>query len=164
MKKKYFFLVFFTPFFSCNEKKTEFIRSEKRVQTFHYEGRYDYLDIVFIVNPPDKWADLVKLIDDYNSKTVNKDKVINSFDAFDRVFYRETRRTPRDFEDDESFIPDRLGDHSYDRIAMYSMKQCNGIRLKDVKVDSTQVEWKLEAYSDSPYSFDPIYYGHTCFE
>ena len=108
--------------------------------------------------------DLIKVIDDYNNTTVNKDKVINSFDFFNRSFYRESRKTPRDFQDDESFIPDRLGDHSYDHIAMYSMKQCNGIRLKGIKVDSTQVEWKLEAYSDGPFPFGSIYYGHTCFE
>ena len=160
MKKKYFLFLFFIPFFSCKEKKTEFIRSEKR----GYEGSDGYYDVIFIVNPPEKWVDLIKLIDDYNNTTINKDKVINSFDSFDRSFYRESRRTPRDFEDDESFIPDRLGDHRYDHIAMYSMRQCNRIRLKGVKVDSTQVEWKLEADSDSPYSFDPIYYGHTCFE
>ena len=163
MKKKYFLFLLFVPFFSCEEKKTEFIRSEERAQTFHYEGRQTYYDVVFIVNPPEQWADLIKLIDDYNNTTINKDKVVNSFDFFNRSFYRESRKTPRDFQDDESFIPDRLDDHRYDHIATYSMKQCNEVRLKGIKVDSTQVEWKLEAYSDSPYSFDPIYYGHTCF-
>ena len=162
MKNTYFILLFVIPFFSCSEKKTEFIRSEKRV--YGGAGAGYYHDIVFIVNPPEKWIELIQLIDSFNNTTVNKSKVINSYNTFSRDFYRESRKTPRDFEDDESFIPDRLGDHWYDHIARYSMTQCDGARLKGVKLDSTNVQWKLESPYEGPFPFGTIYQGHTCFE
>jgi hypothetical protein len=149
MKNQCFLFVFLFSFFSCAKKKTEFIHIETRVQTLDYEGHHDYYDVVFIINPPEKLEDIVKLIGDYNDSTIDKDKTINSFDYFNRTFYKESKRTPRDFQDNESFTPDRLYD--------------NGIRQKIKRVDSTEVEWKLESYFNSAFQFEPIYYGHTCF-
>jgi hypothetical protein len=157
MKKQIYFIVFFISFFSCEQKKTEFVYIKKRSHASYYEG-HRYLDeVVFVINPPRSAPELVKLIEAYNSNTIKQDSIKNSFYSFKRSFFRESNKTPRDFEDFNTFIPDRLDDHLFDHLATYSMKRCSGDN-----VDSTRVEWTLEESMHHPYPFKTIHYEIGC--
>jgi hypothetical protein len=158
MKKQIYFIVFFIGFFSCEQKKTEFVNIKKRSLDSYYEGHRYCDEVVFVINPPRSATELIALIEAYNSNTIKRDSIENSFHSFSRLFFRESDKTPRDFEDFNTFIPDRLDDHLFDHLATYSMKRCNGDN-----VDSTKVEWTLEESMHHPYPFKTIYYGPTCF-
>lgn len=123
--KKIFF-IFIILCIGCNKTKgpTEFYVPKNRVQKFAVEGQRRCYDVVFILNPPGDYNDLLKLIESYNQKTILRDTVQANYDMFERYFFKESKDTPRDFEDDESFSPDRLFDHRDDLIAIYSMRTC----------------------------------------
>lgn len=119
-------ILFLSLFFivSCKEKKTEFFVPAKRISVYRIDGEIFYNEVVFVINPPKESKKLINLITQYNGKMTNYNKIIKEYNYFERSFYRESSKTPRDFEDDEGFIPDRIDDHKYDFIGAYSIKKC----------------------------------------
>lgn len=110
---------------SCSENKTEIYAPKNRINIYNAEGKKYYNDVVFIINPPKDNNELLNLITNYNRKTINIKKIQKEYQSFERAFYRESKKTPRYFKDDEGFIPDRLDDHSYDFIGAYTIERCN---------------------------------------
>jgi len=109
-------------FNSCSKNEITFFVPKNRVQIVTPEGQRQYYDVVFISNPPNDPKKIVEIIERYNNKTVKKDTIENNYSYFHRSFYRESSRTPKNFKDDEGFVPDYLYDHTYDLIANYTMK------------------------------------------
>jgi hypothetical protein len=163
MKKIYYSLIPILLFASCKEKRTEFVYISKRHSTYTVEGKNYETEVVFIINPPTDATTCIKLIEAYNDSTVNKSKIESSFDHFERAFYRESANTPRDFEDDLSFITDLLADHRKDHIASFQMKKCVELISNNQERKTGKTEWKLECYDGNVFSFNTIYYGGTCF-
>lgn len=152
MKNIFFILIVLCIGCSKTKGPTEFYVPKSRIHTFTtVEGERRYQDVVFIINPPSDYSDLLKLAEEYNERTVLKDTIQRNYDTFDRYFFKESSNTPRDFEDDESFSPDRLFDHKDDLIAQYSMRTCS-------KEDKTKTHkwWFKHRY------FPAVYYKDDC--
>ena len=151
MKAFLFILIIFCIGCKKGEKSAEFYVPKNRVQKFTVEGERIYYDVVFILNPPGDYGYLLKLIETYNQETVLIDTVQKNYDTFDRYFFKESGNTPRYFEDDEGFSPDRLLDHKDDLIAQYSMRTCSSD-------DKTK---KYKWWFKNKY-FPPVYYKDDC--
>lgn len=149
-------LIIFLIFLSCKEAKTEFILVENR--TYKYvadSGERRLEEVVFIINPPNRVDELFKVIAQYNENTISKDSIEKGYDRYDRLFFRESKTTPRDFVDDEGFSPDRLFDHLDDYIGTYRMKVC------DPEKKFPSYEWLFTGeggYAD----FETKYFGTPC--
>jgi hypothetical protein len=86
-------------------------------------------EVVIIINPPSNEDSLLKYINLYNQDMLNnKYSIQNQYTLFERDFYRESKKTPRNFIDDGGgFYSDRLEDHKEDWIASWVMdEECNG--------------------------------------
>jgi len=73
------------------------------------------------------------------------DKVANK--QYYGMFYRETWNTPRDYEEDHSFIGDIIADHLNDLIGV--VKKERGEWSVEVKIRNNPDEWKRYFVTDS---------------
>ena len=73
----------------------------------------------FVVsNMPDEKDAVKKMVRDYNSKTLSA-LDLKKYDARLRIFYKETRKTPRDYQEKDMGVFsgwDRIEDHSEDLV------------------------------------------------
>ncbi|RZK11832.1 MAG: hypothetical protein EOO43_19060 [Flavobacterium sp.] len=141
-------------FFGCDQKTPKFILRPDKAKAYSHDNISYYTEVVIIANPPSNTSDLINLISRYNERTVSKFDIEQHYDVYIRDFYKESADTPVDFQDDDGFSPNLLGDHVNDFICSLKMKSC-GIGKKQIH------EWSLSSGFDYV-TFDPIFYGQRC--
>ena len=79
-----------------------------------YEIKTEYF---VVANPPREQVALKAVLDTYNAKTLSQAE-IDAYAATFRVFFRETKSTPRDYAESNEgyFAHDRIDDHARDTL------------------------------------------------
>ncbi|MCW3805207.1 hypothetical protein [Plebeiibacterium marinum] len=122
-----------TEFYSLNKLSFEHLNKNNQKQIYEY---------IVIANPPVIQDSLILLLTNYNNTTINFEALNNDNVIFyQRSFYKETRDTPRDYEEDHSFISNIIADHIDDLIAVVKKDKNDNWTLK-LKIQNNPDKWK----------------------
>jgi hypothetical protein len=101
----------------------------------------------FVVsNMPDERDAVKKVIRDYNSKTLS-DSDLKKYDVRFRKFYKETRKTPRDYQEKyKGFFSgwDRIEDHSDDLVVTVKWTEYGKVEEYEFRSDVVREMRKIK--------------------
>lgn len=132
-----------TAVFGCESKETKFIELRKlRFELDADSTTNGQLAEYFIVeNCPKDTAELIKRIQEFNKRTLNKDKIEQKKPSFyTRYFYKESNSLTRYYDEGEDFISDVIEDHIDDLIATVEYRKENEWMFK-VKISNKPDNW-----------------------
>lgn len=92
---------------------------------------------IVIANPPTDRKTLQVLVDAYNQQTLSKE-VLSKWSVYDRWFYKESRRFPRNYKEKDLgfFDADRIEDHNEDLVLIVSWQDFGKERTYEFEDDA----------------------------
>ncbi|MBN2743988.1 MAG: hypothetical protein JXR39_08860 [Marinilabiliaceae bacterium] len=117
-----------------------------------------------IANPPADTSKLYLLICNYNESTIHADTILKYPNGhIHRAFYKQTDELTEDYQENSSFLSDRISDHANERVAdiTYQYQPPRHIIIdwfighyidqrQTIPIDSLTVFWKNQANNIHP--------------
>ncbi|MFK7784612.1 MAG: hypothetical protein AB8B56_05845 [Crocinitomicaceae bacterium] len=105
-----------------------------------------FAEYYVIENCPKQHKELVRNIEEFNSKTLKANKIEEKKPAFySRYFYRESRDLSRSYKEDESYFSDVIEDHIEDLVATIEYSEKKGWLFRTRTLDSID-HWEHHSF------------------